>query len=366
MNDLTIGFIGLGLIGGSVAKSLKKVNPDIKIIAYNRTHSRSEAAFKDGIIDVIANDVDETFARCDYIFLCTPVSQNNKYLQILKGIIKPHTIITDVGSVKTPIHRQVESLDMEKCFIGGHPMAGSEKTGYENSSDYLFENAYYVISTSPNSPLSKVDEFKEIVSSIGAIPIILDYHEHDMVVAAISHMPHLIASSLVNVVKESDSEKGTMKSIAAGGFKDITRIASSSPEMWEQICTSNSECISIMLDRFISDMQKAKEYVDTKNGAAINAMFDSSRTYRNSFSDKIGGPIDKPSIIYCDVVDEAGVIAKIATLLAKNDISIKNIGIVHNRMFEEGVLSLELYDDSDRDIAITILSVGGVSVINRK
>ena len=366
MKDYTLGFIGLGLIGGSIAKSVKRVNPDVKIIAYNRTRSRIEKAFEEGMVDIIANEVDDTFAECDFIFLCTPVEQNNTYLKILKGIINENTIITDVGSVKSPIHKAIEKLGLEGNFIGGHPMTGSEKTGYENGSNHLFENAYYVISTSDGSPLERVPEFESFVKEIGALPIILDYKKHDLVVAAISHMPHIIASTLVNVVHKSDDNEGTMRQIAAGGFKDITRIASSSPEMWEQICTSNSESISLMLDSFIKDMQTAKDYVDNKDGASINNMFANSREYRDSFPDKAGGPIDKPSVIYCDVADEAGVIAKIATLLAKNDISIKNIGIIHNRMFEEGVLSLELYDDSDRDYAITVLSVGGVSVITRK
>ena len=365
MKDLTLGFIGLGLIGGSIAKSVKRVNPDVHIIAYNRTKSRLDLAVSDGVVNEVADDVDETFAKCDYIFLCTPVEQNNTYLNILKNIIKEDAIITDVGSVKTPIHEAIEKVGLERNFIGGHPMAGSEKTGYENSNNHLFENAYYVISTSPLSPMDKVEEYKAFAAEIGAIPIVLDHNEHDMVVAAISHMPHLIASSLVNVVKNSDNEEGTMKTIAAGGFKDITRIASSSPEMWEQICTSNSKSISIMLDKFIKDMQKAQEYVDTKNGQAINEMFASSREYRDSFPDK-GGAIFKPSMIYCDVEDEAGVIARIATLLAKNDISIKNIGIIHNRMFEEGVLLLELYDDSDRDHAVSVLQTGGITVIKRK
>ena len=298
MKNYTLGFIGLGLIGGSIAKSAKRVNPDVKIIAYNRTRQRSQLAYDEGIVDIIADEVDDIFAQCDFIFLCTPVEQNNTYLSKLKTIIGPDTIITDVGSVKSPIHKAIEELGMEGNFIGGHPMTGSEKTGYENGSNRLFENAYYVISTSLGSPMEKVPEFEEFVKQIGALPIILNYKKHDLVVAAISHMPHIIASSLVNVVKRSDDNDGTMKQIAAGGFKDITRIASSSPEMWEQICTSNSESISLMLDRFIKDMQVAKQFVDNKDGSSINSMFASSREYRDSFPDKAGGPIDKPSIIY--------------------------------------------------------------------
>jgi prephenate dehydrogenase len=366
MKDITIGFIGLGLIGGSIAKTLHRVHPEIKLVAYNRSTEKSELALKEGIISEIAYDVDDTFSQCDYIFLCTPVEQNNTYLSLLKDIIKDTCIITDVGSVKSPIHKVVKSLNMEKNFIGGHPMTGSEKTGYANGTDRLLENAYYIITTSEGTNMDMVPKFQQLVTDLGSISLILDYNEHDKVVAAISHMPHLIASGLVNVVKDSDGENGTMKLIAAGGFKDITRIASSSPEMWEQICTSNSESISIMLERFINYMTDVKAYVDNKDGKRINEMFATSKDYRDSFSDRSHGPIKKVPRIYVDIADEKGAIATISAILAFKNFSIKNIGIVHNREFEEGVLRIELEHEDDTDKAAETLRSYNYSVTYRK
>ena len=355
MRNLTYGFIGLGLIGGSIAKALRRVQPDCTIIAYNRSENARKMSVEDGTVNIATDTVDDTFKNCDYIFLCTPVQKNTEYLSILKNIIGKNTIITDVGSVKGNIHEAVEKIGLNDRFIGGHPMAGSEKTGYENSNDRLCENAYYAITPTDTVDRKYVDELIEIVKSITAIPIELSYTEHDNVVAAISHLPHLIAADLVNLVKDSDSEKGYMKLIAAGGFKDITRIASSSPEMWEQICMANNKNISAILDKYINVLKETKKSLDNRCGKDINEKFIESRDYRDSINDHSNSIISKTYTVFCDIIDESGAIATIATILATNGISIKNIGIIHNREFEEGVLKIEFYDKVSADNSVTLL-----------
>ena len=243
------GFIGLGLIGGSIARGLKRADPDVTIMAYMRTRAKLEQAKKDGTIDLILDGIDSALSLCDVIFLCTPVEYNASYLQKLQPVLKEGALITDVGSTKTGIHETVSQLNMEAIFVGGHPMAGSEKTGYENSTDHLLENAYYVITPTKKTTREQIERMKGIAAAIGAIPMVLDYREHDYAVAAISHLPHLIASSLVNLVRDNDSPEGIMKQMAAGGFKDITRIASSSPVMWEQICMTNTDNIKLLLKK---------------------------------------------------------------------------------------------------------------------
>lgn len=285
MDKLCVGFIGLGLIGGSIAKSIRMFYPDFKIIAYNRSEKARIQAREDGTADVVCEAVDSTFAECDYIFLCTPVKHNTEYINMLKPVIKDSCIITDVGSVKNNIHSAIVDADMEKQFIGGHPMAGSEKTGYENSSPMLVNNAYYVLTPTEKTPREKVEELTEIVSTIGANPVVLQCDEHDYAVAAISHLPHLIASALVNLVKDSDSQEENMKRLAAGGFKDITRIASSSPEVWEQIFSANSENIIKLLTDYIESLENVKKSLIDGNSSDINKMFEKSRAYRNSFKD---------------------------------------------------------------------------------
>lgn len=355
MSALTVGFVGLGLIGGSIAKAIKRYYPETRILAHTRSRETIQYALKEGIIDEACDTVGEPYSRCDYIFLCAPVESNASYLAALKPLLKDTCILTDVGSTKTDIHEKVNTLGLQKNFIGGHPMTGSEKTGIRNAKWQLLENAYYILTPSEEVSESMVKKYETFVRSLKALPMILNYREHDYVTAAISHLPHIIASSLVNLVKASDSEKETMKQVAAGGFKDITRIASSSPEMWEQICSTNSENIVSVLDDYINDLISFKIALVEQNHGQIHDLFETSRNYRNSISDSLAGPLPKVHAIYCDMIDEAGGIAALATILATNSISIKNIGIVHNREFEEAVLHVEFYENDAREKAVKLL-----------
>ncbi len=355
MENKTFGIIGLGLIGGSIAKALRHVYPNCTIYAYNRSEKSRNMAWEDHTADQVFDCVDESFHNCHYIFLCTPVEYNISYLKLLKPIISKDCIITDVGSTKENIHREVISLNIETNFIGGHPMAGSEKTSYEFSDYHLLENAYYAITPTVHSPAEKVKELKEIISSIGAIPIVLDYKEHDYSVAGISHVPHVIASSLVNLIKHHDSDKEIMKILAAGGFKDITRIASSSPQMWEQICNSNADNIATLLGDYIEALQDIQKNIQEHNSSYLFQMFDESRQYRNTFQSGTKGPIAPQYALKCDIQDETGAIAIISSLLAFHQINIKNIGIHNIREFEPGVLKIEFEEQKALENAIEVL-----------
>lgn len=362
---LSIGFVGLGLIGGSIARAIHKYYPDYKLIAYTPNPETTKMALRENVIHGVCTDVDLSFSCCDYIFLCAPVENNISYLEKINKIRKPDCLITDVGSVKTAMHEAVRALGMTDCFIGGHPMTGSEKTGFRNSNDRLLENAYYILTPGEDVALSKLSEYTEFVRSLGAIPMILSYEEHDYITAAVSHLPHVIASSLVNLIQSLDGEEEHMKTIAAGGFKDITRIASSSPVMWEQICTTNTKNISKVLDAYIRLLIQFRVEIDNKNSTELNRLFTSSRDYRNSLPDSSAGPIKKAYLIYCDIADETGGIAAIATLLATNHINLKNIGIVNNREFEEAVLRIEFYDETAEKKSADILRARNYIVYER-
>ena len=350
-----IGFIGLGLIGGSIAKAIRQYYPDYEIVAFDKSKETLALATQDSVIDVAATTIDDNFYHCDYIFLCAPVAFNTAYLSQVSKYLEGDCILTDVGSVKTSIHKEVESLGLEEYFIGGHPMAGSEKSGFANSKAMLIENAYYILTPTTKVSKEKIDRYEKFVADLKAIPVILDYNEHDYVTGTISHLPHIIASTLVNFVKDTDTKDELMKNLAAGGFKDITRIASSSPTMWQHILLKNKDYVSKILGEYIETLKDAKALIDAEDEPGIYHMFDSSRNYRNSIPSSSSGPIKKVFSIYCDIIDEAGGIAAIATILASNGISIKNIGIVHNREFEEGVLRIEFYDEESSKRASELL-----------
>lgn len=362
MKQLTCGFIGLGLIGGSIARALREKLPDTRIIAYDINEDTLKLAKDEGIVDVSALSIDNSFSDCDYLFLCAPVQKNDENLESVKAILSPTCLLTDVGSVKTDIHKTIKAAGLEHQFIGGHPMAGSERVGFVNSKSVLLENAYYILTPTDTVPAEKLDNYRELVQTLGALPLILSYEQHDYVTAAVSHLPHVVASSLVNLVRDSDSADGIMKMIAAGGFKDITRIASSSAVMWQQICLTNTENISRLLGDYINALTDFKKEIDTRNDDALYELFDSARIYRESFINTSSGPIKRDFAITIDIADEPGALASIATILALNNISIKNIGIVHNREFEGGVLRIEFYHEDSIEKAKNILTPKGYNV----
>ncbi len=363
---LTVGFIGLGLIGGSIAKALKSALPDTKLIAYDTNKDTLSLAQEEGIADRITTAIDESFHACDYIFLCAPVSGNDENLNALKQYLSPSCLLTDVGSVKSGIHSHIEAMGLSGQFIGGHPMAGSERFGYANSKARLLENAYYILTPTEEVPAEKLKAYQELVSIIGAIPLVLNACQHDYVTAAVSHLPHVIASSLVHLVKDSDSEDGIMKMIAAGGFKDITRIASSSPDMWQQICLTNTDNILRLLDDYIRALTHIRGELEGKDAKSLYDFFQGARTYRDSFAEASSGPIKKAYSLTVDIADETGALASIATILALNQISIKNIGIVHNREREEGALRIEFYAENDVLTAAGILRSRGYTIYEKK
>jgi prephenate dehydrogenase len=210
-----------------------------------------------------------------------------------------------------------------------------------------------------------IKKLYELVEEIGAIPLILDANEHDDITAAISHVPHIIAAGLVNMVKNSDDSKDEkMRTLAAGGFKDITRIASSSAVMWQNICLTNTASIQNFLGRYISILEEFNSSLTWKDEDYLYQFFDGAGEYRNSIPNK-SGMMQKVHEIYLDIIDEAGAIATIATLLATNSISIKNIGIIHNREFQEGVLRIEFYDESAAAKAVDLLKKYSYTVYER-
>lgn len=354
-DNFTIGFIGLGLIGGSIAKAIRRVYPNYQIIGYDTDTSAIQTALDDKTLTRAVQAVDDSFSVCDYIFLCAPVTYNLEYLKILKPILKKGCILTDVGSVKCPIHRAIQELDMEEIFIGGHPMVGSEKAGYSHCTDRLVENAYYFVTPTKKVPENKIIEFSQFIEELGAMTIQLEPDRHDSITASISHVPHIIAAELVHLVRNMDDDSGMLKQLAAGGFKDITRIASSSPTVWEQISMENVDNIRELLTTAIKDLQNVVDALGDKNGSFVHNYFKEAGDYRSSVPDNAVGLMQKTYELFVDIPDEPGTIAATTTFLALHNISVKNLGIIHNREYEEGVFKIVLYDDESAQKAYKVL-----------
>lgn len=352
-----IGIIGIGFLGGSLVKALVKSKKVKSIVACDKNLNSLKKAFSDGVITDYTLDVNEKFKDCDIVFISTPVSYISDYAKSLEKVVKPGCIITDTGSTKKTILESSKKLKRE--FIGGHPMIGSERSGYETSKDLLFENSYYIITKTESNKPESVELLKELVLEIKAIPIIIDADKHDYVTASISHVPHVVAAALVNMVKELDDENETMKTLAAGGFKDITRIASSDPTMWENICRENKDEVLKVLRKLINILEDFENDIGKKD--EIYKFFDSSKKYRDSFINrKING--NTMPELNISVKDENGAIARITTILSDNDIGIKNIEVLNNRENNFGALRVIVRTYEERDKGFEVLEKEGFDV----
>ena len=355
MKSKTIGFVGLGLIGGSIAKAILKTYPNTRILATASRESTIETAFEERLIDNNGLLKIHQFGQCDIIFLCSPVKVNCDYLRKLKDVVKPDCIITDVGSVKGDITAVARELEMTNQFIGGHPMTGSELTGLEHSSASLLENAYYILTADSEMNADTYSQFADYIKSLGAIPIQLTPEEHDEATATVSHLPHVVAAALVNLVNDTDDDRKICKTIAAGGFKDITRIASGSPTMWQHIFLSNKDAVLKLIGEFKDELSQFENAISSSDPDEIINLWTKAKDYRNSITipDSAHSRFFE---LYCDIDDKPGTLVGVLQLLANAEISVKNIDIIHNREFEPGVLRIEFYTQDALDKARTVLT----------
>ena len=360
---MKIGFIGFGLIGGSLAKIWRTHHPDptvLELVAYDRHPAPSQdllTALSDSVLSGIERDLD-VMAQCDYLFLCAPVEANLDYLSRLAPLIldaSNHCMLTDVGSTKHAVYQKALELGLDGRFIGGHPMAGSEKTGYRNAVTNLFENAYYILTPTPAVTATQLAALTDLVLETKAIPVRLEAARHDAITAAVSHVPHIISASLVQAVRDEDGGSGETVAFVAGGFRDTTRIAASSPDMWRDICMDNREPIRAFLRRYRDVLTHFDELLETGDAQAIHRFFSDSREYRNSLTLRTSALASSYELkLY--IPDRPGSIAIIASLLGANGISIRNIGIAHNREYSEGVLRVEFYDEHALEKAREVLT----------
>ena len=275
------GFIGLGLIGGSIARGLRRAYPDCIITAFSRTPDNILPALDDGTVDYIADDIDGRFRECDVCFCCTPVLGLPEVFRSLRSVVSPDCIITDVGSVKSFVQRSAEETGITHQFIGGHPMAGSERSGYAHASRSLLKNRVYILTPSKDTSDEKTELLKTMIENLGCRIMITDPEDHDRAVAAVSHMPHLVSATLADCIRQED-ENGLMKKLAGPGFIDTTRLAASSPEMWIQICEANKKNITDSLDKYIKRLEKTRDSLEKNDFKEIERLFTDGGNYRNS------------------------------------------------------------------------------------
>ncbi|RXY99029.1 prephenate dehydrogenase [Fictibacillus sp. S7] len=344
--------IGLGLIGGSIAMAVKKEHECI-IVGHDISRDHENLAKRLQIVDEICSDLEKEATTADLIVLATPVEETERLLDWFASFeTPPKALITDVGSTKSKIMQKANKLqDKGIDFIGGHPMAGSHKSGPGSAKAHLFENAFYMMTPTPSTPDDKINELKEWLKGTHAKFIVMDAEKHDLLTGVVSHFPHVVAASLVRQVEQYANSHAQINDLAAGGFKDITRIASSSPAMWKDIIKHNKENILQLIDEWAYEMEYVKDLVKSENDQGLYNYFSGAKTYRDALPIKAKGAITSFYDLYVDIIDDIGVISRVTSILAENKLSITNIRVIEAREDIYGVLRISFQSEDDRQSA---------------
>jgi len=351
-----IAIVGVGLMGGSLALCWKG-KPGLHISGFSSNPASVDKYLKRGVVDSATTSLKEAVADADFIFLCVPVGLISDYLDKLQQVeLKPGCIITDVGSTKRSVVECAARMKLQGAyFIGGHPMAGSERSGVEAASLYLYENAFYVLTPPEGTPEEVYNRLVELLQWTRAQIIRVDAEQHDDIVGAVSHLPHVIAVALVNQIAGYNESNGLYRALAAGGFRDITRIASGDPVMWRDIFQSNKPVMLKLLNDWNEEISKFRSMIETNDGDGIMDAFKRAGKFRSELPERRKGVITALYDLYVDVPDHPGIIGSVATLLGSHRINLSNIQIIESRDDVPGVLRLSFRNEEDFEKASEVL-----------
>ncbi|MGG5316259.1 prephenate dehydrogenase [Enterococcus sp. AZ072] len=334
--------VGLGLIGASLCRAIKR--PDIKLYGWDFQAESCQIAQETGIVDEIAEGL-ESAVEMDVIILAVPVSVSIEYLQKLAQLpLKKDAIVTDVGSTKSAIVQLAKTLPL--TFVGGHPMSGSHKSGVKAANPNLFEEAYYIL-TPVEDQQAIVDQMIELLAPTRAKFVVLDPESHDEMVGVLSHLPHIVASGLMQMSDQLARNYPRANQLAAGGFRDITRIASSDPKMWTDILLTNRKILLKLMDDWQQEMNEIKQQLKSNDQAAIYQFFAQAKNTRDHLPQKDQGAIPAFYDLLVDIPDIAGAVAQVTTVLSQHKISIINLKIQETREDIFGVLELSFKSKTD-------------------
>ncbi|HCA80615.1 MAG TPA: prephenate dehydrogenase/arogenate dehydrogenase family protein [Bacteroidetes bacterium] len=357
-----ITIIGVGVIGGSLGLAIKKRFRSVVITGIDRPDVLRKA-LRRGAIDVASRQLKKTVADADLVFLATPISVILKLLPQVACAIGAGAVVTDVGSVKRGIIQSARKHFLHGTFVGGHPMAGVELSGVEAAHPLLFENAVYVLTPLTRRPGAAVKRFAKFLEELGARVVTLDPKLHDEIVSVVSHVPQLTAVALTNVAGNRHHSSPAYLRLAAGGFRDLTRIASSRPEIWHDILAFNRDEIGRALDLMISELLSYRRALRAK-GKPFARMFNEARRIRSRIPKSMKGFLYPLKEVYVFVEDQPGMLAKLTVSLTRAKINIKDLELMKIREGRGGTFRLAFESREVAARAVGVLQKAGFEIGN--
>lgn len=359
MNIRTVTIVGLGLIGGSLGLALRRRAGLERVVGYDVDLKMTDAALALGAVDKGALSLQEATAGADVVFLCTPLSAIVPVAREIASMLSPGAILSDVGSTKAQITTAVTKLmPPDVCFVGGHPMAGSERGGIMSADPYLFENAVYVL-TPPTGNEQVVQDavrrLTDLIQCTGAEVVTMDPKRHDQIVAAVSHLPHAVAACLANAVAPAADKDPALLALAAGGFRDTTRVASGDPKLWVDIFRYNREPVLAQAQLMAAALQAFIAALEADSPSRLENFLQRAKKLRDQVTVSSKGIVKPVTELVVQVADKPGAIAEVAQTLAEHDINIVDIEILRVREGEGGALRIAVSDLPAAQRAVDLL-----------
>jgi len=358
---MKITIIGLGVIGGSLGLAIKQNNPRVTIVGFDSPHVL-RIARKRRAIEVSASSLRAAVSDAEIVFLCTPVDSILKLLPDVSRYVSSTTIVTDVGSVKGVVQACAKRyFGSHGIFIGGHPMAGSEGSGIGYADGLLFQNAVYVLCP-PGGRAKETRRLASLLKSIGARVLMMDAREHDRVAAAISHLPQLIAVSLMDSTALKNKRNPAFLQLAAGGFRDMTRIASSPFHVWKDILSNNRVEASRSLKEFEKLLAQFRKGLHQRSLADVGRKFFRAKSFRDSIPKNTKGFLHSLHDLFIWVDDRPGTLAKLTAVLFRSGININDIELLKVREGQGGTFRLSFESNETARLAAKSLRAKGFRV----
>jgi prephenate dehydrogenase len=351
----TVAVLGVGLIGGSLALAFKRSALVGRVLGVSRPQTIGKA-LEMGVIDegFPRDQAARALARADLVILSGPVKVIIEQLKWIGPHLKDGAVVTDAGSTKRAIVEAAKAgLPEEIKFVGGHPMAGSEVSGVEGADPFLFQNAMYVLCPASATDEEAAEKYCELVRAVGARVLVMTPERHDAIAATISHLPQMLAVSLMKQAAEANQADPNTLKLAAGGFRDLTRIASSPFSMWRDICSTNRDEIVRVIDGFIESLKQLRAQV---GGEDLEQSFSAAAADRALIQKDAKGFLSPLFEVVVTAPDEVGVIRRLATGLADRGININDIEVLKVREGEGGTIKLGFSTREERKQAKTILT----------
>ena len=361
----TIVIIGVGLLGGSFGLAVRRKFPEKRVIGVSRGQTIARALEIGAITEGCGyEEVGSAVENADLVILCTPIHRIQGLITVLSRSLKKGVLVTDVGSTKRAITKHaIDALPEGVFFIGGHPMAGSERRGVDAADPFLFENAIYVLTPVKNVPENIILPFSNFLHTLGATVVLMNAELHDRIAAAVSHLPQLLAIALVKLAGKLDSEDAPYLRLAAGGFRDMTRIASSPFTMWDDIFRTNDDVVKEIIDTFINELGEIRNHIGTPE---LGEDFEVANITRGTIPKDTKGFMCTLFDILVVVEDKPGVLSEISTELLKGNINIKDFEVLKVREGEGGTIRLSFDKEEIARESIRRLEAIGYTVRMRR